>query len=155
MTAAAAAYEITAGGPVRRFERVIHLTRGLESDWLRLAVAIGAVVHIPVLLFGIGTRLVAGEWPFVVQEVSTHARALVAIPLLLFAQRLVDERARGFGEYLLASRIARPVAAEYHATVTRSVRLRDSFVAEVALLLLSIASLFASETYLGGRALVM
>lgn len=155
MTAAVAPYEITAGGPVRRFERVIHLTRGVERDWLRRAVAIGAVVHIPLLLFGVGTRVVTGEWPFVVQELSTHARALVAIPLLLFAQRLVDDRARIFGEYLIESGIAQPVEAAYHAAVARSMRLRDSILAEAVVLVLSIASLFASSTYLGGRGLVL
>jgi hypothetical protein len=154
MTAAVASYEITAGGPIRRVERVIHLARGVERDWLRRAVAIGVVVHVPLLLFGVGTRVVTGEWPFVVQEISTHARALVAIPLLLFAQRLVDDRARVFGEYLLASGLAQPVEAEYGRVVARSVRLRDSLIAEVAVLLLSLASLFASDTYLGARALV-
>lgn len=155
MAAAGATYEITTGGPVRRFERAIHLTRGGEHrDWLRRAVAIGAVVHVPLLVFGIGARLVTGEWPFVVREVSTHARALVAIPLLLFAQHLVDERARVFGDYLIRSGIAQPVEA-YHAAVERSVRLRNSVVAEVALAALAIASMFASSTYLGARELVM
>lgn len=155
MTAAVATYEITAGGPVRRFERIIHLARGVERDWQRRAIAIGAVVHLPVLLFGVGMRVVTGQWPLVIQEVSTHARALVALPLLLFAQRLVDDRARSFGEYLIASEIVQPAEAAYHAALTRSVRLRDSTVVEATLVVLAIASLFASGTYLGGRALVM
>jgi len=154
MTTAAATYEIAAGGPIHRFERVIRLTRGAEQDWLRRAVAIGALVHLPLLLFAVGTRLFTGAWPFVVQELSTHARALVAIPLLLFAQRLVDDRARGFGEYLITSGIAQPVEAAYHATVARSTRLRDSLITEIALVAVTIVSLFASGTYLGGRELV-
>lgn len=155
MTSAVATYEIASGGPVRHLERVTHLTRGIDRDWVRRVVALVAIVYVPVLLFGIGTRVVTGEWPFVVQEVSTHARALVTIPLLLFAERLVDDRARGFGEYLIASGLARPVEAEYHAAVARTVRLRDSVIAEGMLLLVAVATMFASDTYLGVQALVM
>jgi hypothetical protein len=154
MTTATATYEISTGGPIRRFERIIHLTRGVERDWMRRAVALGALVHVPLLLFGIGSRLVTGEWPFVIQELSTHTRALVAIPLLLFAQRLVDDRARVFGDYLLTSGIVRSDAAAYTEAVSRSIRLRDSAFAELALVALTIASLFSSDTYLGGQSLV-
>lgn len=155
MTTAEATYEIAAGGPVRRFERIVHLTRGTERDWFRRAVAIGALVHVPLLLFAVVTRLATGEWPFVVYEISTHARALVAIPFLLFAQRLVDDRARIFGEYLVTSGIAQPAEAPYQAAVARSMRLRDSIVAEIAVVVATVASLFASGTYLGGRELAM
>jgi hypothetical protein len=136
-------------------ERAVHLTRGTQRDWLRRVVAILAVVYVPLLVFGAISRIVTGEWIPALTQVSTHVRGLVAIPLLLAAEHLVDARARAFGNYMVASGLVSPVEDVYRAAVARVIRLRDSAIAETALLVLAIASLLFKGTYVGTGALAM
>lgn len=154
-TTAIAPYEIASGGALRDVERAVHLTRGTDRDWVRRVVAILAIVYVPLLVFGGISRIVSGEWIPALTQVSTHVRGLVAIPLLLAAEHLVDARARAFGNYMISSGLALPVEDAYRAAVARAVQWRDSAIAETALLVISIGSLLFKATYVGTDALAI
>lgn len=143
-------YEIAAGGALRGVERAIHLTRGGRRDWVRRCVTLIAIVYVPILVLGIADRLVSGEWPEMLVAVSTHVRALVAIPLLIAAEPLVDARARSLGTYMVSSGIVQDVD-EYRTVVTRSVRRRDSIAAESVVLILAVASTLVDSPYFGAH----
>lgn len=145
-------YEITEGGIVRQLERKLRITRGDDRDWLRRTLAFLAIAYLPLLLVGIGWRLVTGQWLPGLTMINTHTRPLVAIPLLLAAEPLVENRARSVGRYLVESKLtcARATAEAYPRLVARISRLRNAHVIEVLLFLFVLVSLFSSETFVGG-----
>src|SRR5690606_8589021 len=96
-------YSITGGGLLRRVEAALHLTRRDELDWIRRTAAFLAVAYAPALVVGAIWRLATGEWDPVIGSFQTHSRALIALPLLLVGEQLVDERARDASTYLTAS----------------------------------------------------
>lgn len=148
-------YDVASGGVFYRLWRAVHLTRGTPHDWLRYSGVVLAVVYLPLLIIGLVLGIVTREWIPALSYVSTHVRALIAIPLLLAAEPLVDARARGLCRYLLDSDLLSRAEEGYRSAVRRGVRVRDSAAAEVLLLALAIASVFWSPTYLGGGALVV
>ena len=154
MLPAVEVYDVASGGVFYRLWRAIHVTRGTSRDWLRFSGVVVAVVYLPLVVTGVVVRITAGHWIPAIGYLSTHARSLIAIPLLLAAQPLVDVRSRGVCHYLLDSGLLSPTDEGYRRAVSRSLRIRDSAAAESLILTLAIASMFWSPTYLGARALL-
>lgn len=153
MTTAASSYEITEGGLLRSLERALHLTRGDGRDWLRRCAFFLVITYLPVLLLGLGWRIIAGDWLPPLAHVHTHVRALVSVPLLLAAEVVVETRARGAGAYVLASRLVGEAREGHEAAIERTARLRDSHVVEVALLAIALGTSFLEGTYFGAASL--
>lgn len=146
------AYAITEGGPLRRLERALRITRGDRYDWERRALFVLAIAYVPLLLIGLGWRLYAGHWIPGLLHLDVHGRVLLAIPLLLVAEPFVEARARGAGRYLFESDVVSPAAERYRAAIARTERLRDSRLAEAAILALAVVLAFDVRTYSGGVA---
>jgi hypothetical protein len=150
MRAPVPTYAITEGGLMRRIERTLRITRGGPRDWLRRAVAFVLIAYIPMMSLAVGARLVTGQWPHGPLLILTHVRALVAIPLLLAAEPLVDARATAATWYLGASRLLSQdsTAEAYRAALARTARLRDSNAGELIVFACALASLVADERFL-------
>jgi hypothetical protein len=81
-------FSLAAGGPFNRVLRALHLTGGLRGVWL------GLLLWLPFAL-GELVRIVLGKPPDpTLFDLSVHARLLVAIPMILQAERLVESAAR-------------------------------------------------------------
>ena len=141
-------YAITEGGLLRRIERRLRITRGDQRDWQRRAVAFVVIGYLSMLLLAFGGRVATGEWPHGLLQLHTHIRVLISIPLLLFAEPLVDARATAATAYLTSSRLIGAKATDaYRAVLARTIRLRDSYVPELVMFAAVIASLFAARRY--------
>lgn len=129
-------YVIVGGGARRFFER---WARGPREERRaasrRIAIAV-ALTYAPILLTALTHRSATGHWPVMAEEIATHVRVLVVIPALLFAETLIDARARDAGGYLVQARLVLPDRAEaLRAVVANTARLRDSVLVEAALVL--------------------
>lgn len=144
------AYAITEGGLLRRVEHALHITRGDDLDWLRRAAVLVTIVCIPSLVLGLAWGLFAGEWFPALSLVQTYVRPFVTVPLLFAAEPLVEARARAAGQYLVESGIARSSPDACRQAVARTARLRDSLIAEGALLAIAVASLLLGTSPLRG-----
>jgi hypothetical protein len=137
--AAAEPFSITQG-PFLRLLRRLHLTRpdGSARAWPLVAIAWGP------LLLGAGLCVAAGR-PVapIVQDISVHTRLLIGIPLLVHAERVLEQRCRSAVDQLRAGRFADRAVIDRILGGAR--RLRESRPIAVAL---------AAAALLGGQALL-
>ena len=77
-------FHLGIGGPLHRIERVTHLSLG------RLILAAIAIAWVPLLLLSLGQWTVVERGEPLLRAPSIHVRFLVAVPLLLLAERLLD-----------------------------------------------------------------
>ncbi len=141
-------YAVTHGGPLCRVEERLRILRDQPRGVARLAAIVVAIAWVPLIVAGVRWRMATGDWPIALREIENHMRPLVMVPLLLAAEALIEERARGAGRYLLHSRIVGDACLERHQTiVARTSRLRDSAVIEAALFTLALVSVFAAPSF--------
>lgn len=114
--------------PFLRLSQRLHLTRA--NDKPRASVLV-AITWVP-LCVGALLRVADGQPPApILYDISVHTRLLVAIPLFLLADRLLEWRCQGAvaqlyeGAFCDATRLDRIVG--------RAIRLRDSRFAEIAI----------------------
>ena len=77
-------FHVGIGGPLHRLERVTHLSLG------RLILAAIAIAWVPLLLLSLGQWTLVERGEPLLRDPSIHVRFLVAVPLLLLAERLLD-----------------------------------------------------------------
>jgi hypothetical protein len=128
------------GGPFARSLRLARLRRDelRELCWRR-ALFLAAFAWLPLLLLsswqglalGAGTRM-----PFLL-DASAHVRFLVALPLLVFAEITVHERAHAALEsFVTRQMVAQQELPRFEAAVAGALRMRDSWLAEALMLAL-------------------
>src|SRR5262245_10443955 len=134
-------FSLTDGGPLRHLTRALGLTRAPLGGF-GPGVALAAFTWGPLLLLTV-VQALGGDGRLLrsfVDSVSSHARLLVAIPLFFAAETWIDPRVRHFVEHLVDSGLVpRAEVGRLAATVRIASRLRDSVLAEAALLALVIA----------------
>lgn len=138
--AATEEFRIGIGGPFHRLEHTTHI------DTLRrlILVAIG-VTWIPLLVFWLGEWWITNRVEPMVKDLSIHVRLLITLPLLLFAERLLDQSCRHAVARLFDEGFVPPAEEDRAQAILRSaVRWRDSPIPETILLLVAIASGAAS-----------
>jgi hypothetical protein len=131
--AAAEPFSITQG-PFLRLLRRLHLTRpdGSARAWPLVALAWGPLVLGALLCVATGHPVAP-----IVQDISVHTRLLVGIPLLIQAERILEQHCRSAVDQLRAGRFADRAVLD--RILDRARRLRDSrrivlAIAAVALL---------------------
>ncbi|HEX7835981.1 MAG TPA: hypothetical protein VF469_00895 [Kofleriaceae bacterium] len=129
-----------AHGPSRRLLARLHLVRADGSPRAALLVV---VAWLPLLASDV-LRVATGQ-PHVpiVLDLSVHTRLLIGIPLLVAAERILEQRCGVATGQLYAGNFAERTTVD--RIFDRAVRLRDSRLAELAILALAI---------LGGQALL-
>ena len=95
------------------------------------------VTWVPLLVFSAAQGLAIGDHvrlPFL-YDFAAYARFLVAIPLLILAEGLIEHHIAGVAAHFRHARLV-PVRQypAYEAALDRAIRLRDSTLAEVVLL---------------------
>ena len=120
-----------AHGPSLRLLHRLHLTRadGTPRAWMLVVVA-----WVP-LFAGALLRVAIGDRPApILFDLSVHARLLIGIPLLIHAERILEQRCRGAVDQLYRERFAERAAVD--RIIDRAERLRDARSVEVAMFVL-------------------
>jgi hypothetical protein len=124
------------GGPLQRLGCRLGLVRG-GTNTVRLGLALGllawGVLMLLALLAGFGPRI------FSLSGVGVHVRFLVAIPLLFLCETLVAPRMAEFARNIVRSGLVpEPSLPALASDIRRVRRLKDSWLAEVLVLLAAI-----------------
>ena len=130
-------FSVVLGGPLYQLVRKAHLSGNAFELVRRRVVVIALAAWVPLLLLSIAGGRAWGDAvrvPFV-KDFDTHARFLVALPLLIVAELVVHLRMRPVVRQFLDRRL---IPAEsmprFDAAVASAHRLRNSVIAEVLLL---------------------
>lgn len=130
-------FSVIVGGPLYQAFRRGHLSGDALQLVHRRVLAFVALTWLPLLLLAMVDGTAWGDAvrvPFVV-DVDTQVRFLVALPLLVFAEVVVHRRMRKVVEqFLTLGLVTDAVRARFDAALQGAMRLRNSVLAEVLLL---------------------
>jgi len=130
-------FSIFLGGPLYQMLIRVHLSgNALEWVWRRMIV-ISLFAWLPLLVL---TVVEGSAWdgaiklPFLV-DIEVHARFLLALPLLIFAELIVHQRLRlVVGTFVKRGLVPDDVRCKFDAAIASAMRLRNSVLAEVLLI---------------------
>ena len=129
-------FSIVLGGPLFQLLRRAHLTDDALELLRRRIVSAVAILWLPLLVLAFVDGTVAGgvAVPFL-YDVQMHARFLVAVPLLVVAELVVHARLRPVAhEFVVRGLVAGDTLRRFEDALRSALRLRNSIVAEVAML---------------------
>jgi hypothetical protein len=130
-------FSLVLGGPLYQLFRKAHLEdEDVVSHLTRRILVICGIVWLPLaILCAIkGTLLGGVEIPFLL-DVETHARFLVAIPLMLVAELVVHQRVRGVvPQFVERNLIAEGHMERFRKAILSALAWRNSIAAELALI---------------------
>jgi hypothetical protein len=138
------ALSMTRGGPFYHLLQRLHLTsRDGAIQWWPLS----AIAWLPLLGASLLHLAIDGRVDPIVKDLSAHARYLLAVPLVVAAENLLEYRCAGVAERFRAD-LADWVVVDQ--IVDRAHRMRDSVVVEVVITVLAVigglAALWTGET---------
>ena len=130
-------FSVVLGGPLYQLARRAHLSGDALELLRRRLIVIPLFAWLPLLLLSI---LGGRAWghavpvPFVL-DLAVHVRFLLTLPLVIMAELVVHQRMRPVvRQFLERDLIPDAARAQFDAAAASAVRLRNSVVAEVALL---------------------
>jgi hypothetical protein len=132
-------FSIVIGGPLFQALRRAHLTGDALELVRRRIVVISLLTWLPLLVLSI---LDGKAWggavsvPFL-YDIDAHVRFLVALPLLIVAELVVYQRMRAVvAQFVTLGLVRGAVRERFDAAIASAMRLRNSVVAEVMLIVL-------------------
>src|SRR5262245_22679999 len=130
-------FSLVLGGPLFQLFRRAHLVGdGLELLRRRIIV-IALVAWLPLLLLSVTQGTAVGSVvavPFLF-DIDVHVRFLIALPLLIAGELIVHERIRAVvAQFVSQGLVTATVRARFDAARENALRLRDSVVAEVLII---------------------
>jgi hypothetical protein len=131
-------FSLVLGGPLYQLLRRARLEDRVEDYVLRRILVICGVIWLPLALICLleGSLLSGPAVPFVA-DIETHARFLVAVPLLILAELIVHQRMRGIVlQFIERGLVTGEALVRFRAALQAAMRLRNSVTAEVLLLVL-------------------
>jgi hypothetical protein len=132
-------FSLVLGGPLYQLWRGTRLAGEALQLLRRRIIALAMVAWIPLLVLSIAEGHAWGgsvRLPFL-YDVELHLRLLLALPLLVVAELVVHQRmTRVVGQFLDRGIIPDAARPQFDAAIASALRLRNSIVAEVLLLLL-------------------
>jgi hypothetical protein len=124
------------GGPLYRLGCRLGLVRG-GTDTVPLGLVLGAVPWIVLVALALVEGL--GDALFSIEAIGSHARLLVAIPLLFVCESFVDPRFTAFVQGIVRSQVVPPaVRPSLAIEIARIARWRDAWLPEALLLLTAV-----------------
>ena len=129
-------FSLVLGGPLYQLFLKTRLARPPLDLLHRRVLALTGLAWLPLLvLSALDGRLLAGAGIPFLKDVDVQVRFLVALPLLVFAERIVHDRLLPSVRLLVGQGVVRPEdRARLDAIVASMLRWRNSFVVEIALL---------------------
>jgi hypothetical protein len=130
-------FSLVLGGPLYQLLRRAHMTGDALELMRRRVIVISLFAWVPLLVL---SALDGRAWgggvavPFL-RDWDTHARFLVALPLLIVAELVVHQRMRLVVKQFLERNLIPPSAvSRFEAAIASAFRLRNSVLAEVLLI---------------------
>jgi hypothetical protein len=110
-----------------------------QTRWARRALLVALFCWLPLLVASLLQSNAGADIPFL-RDIAVHARFLVIVPLLIFAEGPIGTRSRLVaGQFLDSGLIGDDDVARYNATMQRGRQLINSWLAEFLILALSAA----------------
>jgi hypothetical protein len=131
-------FSLVLGGPLYRLMARARLLRPPLELLHRRMLLVTAVCWLPLLVLGLAEAGSRGavRVPFLF-DIETHARFLVALPVLVWSELLVHVRLQEVvQQFRVRAIIPTAALADFQAVIDRTMRLRDSMAVELALLVL-------------------
>src|SRR5881394_2058948 len=154
-------FSIVIGGPLFQALRRAHLTGDALELTRRRVVVVATIVWVPLLMLSAVDGRAWGSAvgvPFL-YDTETHARFLVALPLLIFAELVVHRRMREVvGQFVSLGLMRDAVRERFDGAIISAMRLRNSVFAELLLIAAVYGGAFSSSgafTARSGRRLGM
>jgi hypothetical protein len=130
-------FSLILGGPLYQLLRRTHLSGDVLELVTRRVIVLVLITWLPLLVLSIAEGRAWGEsvkLPFLM-DVEVHAKFLLALPLLIFAELIVHQRMRPVvGAFLKRGLVPDEARAKFDAAITSAMRLRNSVLAEVVLI---------------------
>jgi hypothetical protein len=128
-------FSLVLGGPLYQLLRKARLDDDVESHLRRRILWICGIIWLPLLVLCAikGTLLGGIQIPFLV-DAETHARFLVAVPLMILAEYFVHLRMRGIVAQFVERKLIPEGAMErFRETIVNAMKWRNSMAAELVL----------------------
>lgn len=139
-------FSLVQGGPFFRIEQRVGLTRaGAGPVMLRTLISV-CVAFVPLVLLSAASGLLFGTAVTLplAMDLTVYARFLLAVPLLLHAERWIDARvALAVNHFRTGDLLRGQARAGFEAAIQRLARIRDSLLPEI---LLAVLALFTAWT---------
>ena len=129
-------FSLVLGGPLYQLFRRVRLDDDVTSHVKRRILVICGLIWLPLLLLCAlnGTLLGGINIPFL-RDIETHARFLVAVPLMIFAELIVHQRMRVIVMQFVERKIIPGEAMEsFRKAVVSAIAWRNSIPAELAII---------------------
>jgi hypothetical protein len=136
---AGADFSLVLGGPLFQLFRRAHMSGSALELLRRRVLIISGCAWLPLLLLSGAAGDALGDSvaiPFL-YDIEAHARFLIALPILIVAELIVHQRIGPVVRQFVERRIVTPEELpELHRVIASTLRVRNSIMAEAALLLL-------------------
>ena len=132
-------FSLVLGGPLYQIIRKTHLDDDVGSHLRRRMLVICGIIWLPLLVFCAlkGTLMGSIDIPFLV-DVETHARFLVAVPLMLLAEFIVHQRMRDIVAQFVERKLVPAGSVErFRAAILSAMAWRNSIAAELLIIALA------------------
>ncbi|HEY6395389.1 MAG TPA: hypothetical protein VIX12_08235 [Candidatus Binataceae bacterium] len=133
-------FNLTEGGPGAAALRRLHLmSPGLGAGSARTAWVLATLAWTPLAVLSVlgGVAIGGTQIPFF-KDIAAHVRFLVAVPVLMLAEKPIGIRLRELGRHFLDAGLVSAVELPRFASIVqKSVQMRDSRTAELSLLALT------------------
>jgi len=130
-------FSVVLGGPLYQLFRQAHLSGDALEQARHRVIVVTGFLWLPLLILSLWQGLALGTTvaiPFL-HDIEAQARFLLLVPLLVAAELLVHQRLRTIvSQFLQRGLIPDDARARFDAAVASTIRLRNSVVAEVAML---------------------
>jgi hypothetical protein len=129
------------GGPAYRLMQRARIIKGAGPSVARRSLLFIAVTWLPLLILATLEGHALGPTPrsAFILDFATHARLLVAVPLVFFAEKVVGPLIRSAGLRFFTAGIIRPESyPDFAAAVARVRRRREAYLPEVAFLVVAL-----------------
>jgi hypothetical protein len=131
-------FSLVLGGPLYQIFRRTHLT-GPALELLRRRIVFFCLLcWVPLaVLSAVEGHLLSGAKFSFFHDIETHVRFLISMPVLLLAEIIVHRRLRSTVKHFIDRHIVSPEELpKFHAAIDSAIRMRNSFIAEVVLLVI-------------------
>jgi hypothetical protein len=130
-------FSLILGGPLYQLLRRTHLSGDALELVTRRVIVLVLITWLPLLVLSVAEGRAWGEsvkLPFLF-DMDVHAKFLLALPLLIFAELIVHQRMRPVvGAFVKRGLVPDEARPEFDAAITSAMRLRNSVLAEVLLI---------------------
>jgi hypothetical protein len=129
-------FSLVLGGPLYKLLWRLHWAGSVPQLLRRQAATCALLCWVPLALLSLTQgHFLGGTKLTFLGDIETHVRFLVSLSVLILAETVVYQRIRPIVKNFLERQIVTPEAIpNYYATVNSAVRIQNSFVAEIALL---------------------